>query len=223
MKQPYIWFVSFVITVEFWWQKMGKPQRPAPSCCTEPWGPRLWLSVDEMQSGQIMNFSSLPTTARTASRGEVAHQFYSSWPNNHSSIQLPAQNGKLGSSHGNSAKDEPAWACAIFRYCSSLQDWSARAIRRNVQRLSCNEGGVGVCCVRHERASLQHITLCHFLLGPPLSSPSLGLYIEPHIKNALLLPPSLFNHPVKEPELSLSACNVTLPSLQRLPNFLEES
>lgn len=44
IKKTYIWVVSLVITIAFWWQKMGKPECPALPCCTEPRGPQLRLA-----------------------------------------------------------------------------------------------------------------------------------------------------------------------------------
>lgn len=80
--------------------------------------------------------------------------------------------------------------------------------KRTTPFVQCRRGGWVLF-----RASLQHITLCHFLLDPPIPSPSLGLYIEPYTKNAFPLPPSLFNLPVKELQLRFKSlwCHVAKP------------
>lgn len=109
MKQPYILFVSFIITVVFWWQKMGKQQHLLSPCCTKPPWPWLWLSADKMQSRHKVNFSSLLVTTCAASWGEMAQHFHSFWPNVCSSLRLLVQNGNQGSHHRNSAKHYPAW------------------------------------------------------------------------------------------------------------------
>lgn len=181
---------------------MGKLHHSASSCCTESQGPWLQLTVCWWDVKQAED--ELLLIARSCLRmggGTSILLLLAKWPWQHMVTGSKWKPGQLS--------QQFCWELACLGFCHhkvllepprliSQSDWEKRTTSfMQRRRRGC------VCCVTHPRATLQHIALCHFLPGTPVSSPSLGLYIEPYIKNALPLPASLFNHPVKELQLML--------------------
>lgn len=101
--------------------------------------------------------------------GEEAHPFYFSQLNGHISVQSLAQNRNPGSYRGNSAKEKCDGAVSSCPWASKAdQTEQPGEIQNPFHAMNL----VGELCVRHPGASLQHMTLYLFLVGPCISIPA---------------------------------------------------